>query len=153
MALIVGTNSYISVADADTYFTDRLFATAWTALSAGDKAKALIMATQQIDRLTFKGQKVTVGQTLQFPRFVHVSTGYIETDSIPSIVEDATCEQALYLVQSNADARVQLQRAGVQSYNIGGLSETFTKAGYGKYYPDEVRMLLRPYLLKAVTIS
>ena len=57
ITLTVGTNTYISAADAEIYFDTRLFADTWTAASADDKAKALIMATKALDRLTLKGRK------------------------------------------------------------------------------------------------
>ena len=49
-------NTYVAQADADSYFADRANA-AWAALSADQKASALIQATQYLDaRYTFIGQ-------------------------------------------------------------------------------------------------
>jgi len=49
-------NTYVSQATADAYFSDRANA-AWAALTADQKAAALIQATQYLDaRYTFIGQ-------------------------------------------------------------------------------------------------
>lgn len=48
MALVLGTNSYITQADADTYFADNLRNDLWTPLSTTVKDQALITASQQI---------------------------------------------------------------------------------------------------------
>ena len=65
---------YISVADATTYFgaTLHLYADAWTAASADDKAAALNMAQQKIESIRWKGRKYSEDQDLQWPRYVKV---------------------------------------------------------------------------------
>lgn len=61
-------NTYVSQSTADAYFADRANA-AWAALSADQKASALIQATQYLDaRYTFIGQTLTTTQALQWPR-------------------------------------------------------------------------------------
>lgn len=47
-AVIVGTNAYISVADADIYFDNNLQFAAWDALDPDTKARAIITAAQSI---------------------------------------------------------------------------------------------------------
>ena len=69
--IIIGTNSYISVADADIYFNERLFSEEWTNSVTDNKAKALIMATKKIDNLRLRGMKANQEQTLQFPRAIY----------------------------------------------------------------------------------
>ena len=48
MALVVGTNSYISVADADIYFSDNLQFDSWDDLTNNKKSRALVTASGQI---------------------------------------------------------------------------------------------------------
>lgn len=61
-------NTYISQADADAYFADR-DNVVWAAAEADAKAAALIQATQYLDtRYTFKGQRLTTTQALEWPR-------------------------------------------------------------------------------------
>jgi hypothetical protein len=74
--LIVGTNSYIAVADALTYFDNRLFADAWTTATPDQQAQSLVMATRAIDRQPLMGRKKSFDtdandnplQALEFPR-------------------------------------------------------------------------------------
>jgi hypothetical protein len=55
---------YRSINDADTYFSNQLFATDWTGASDDDKQKALIMASVMVDRLRFKGVKNSLWDAL-----------------------------------------------------------------------------------------
>jgi len=171
--LTVGTNTYISAVDAETYFDTRLFADAWTAASADDKAKALIMATKALDRLTLKGRKKDTTQGLEFPRCYSYDTRNLPGDSgfasfpddgwyceqeVPQVVCDAACEEALALLASGNDPRRVMQRAGVKSYSLGSLSETFadgavaTASSKRGLISEEARSLMRPYLAGAVFV-
>lgn len=49
MALLLGTNTFVTLADSDLYFTDQLGGEAWTDLPETDKEKALIAAWQKIN--------------------------------------------------------------------------------------------------------
>ncbi|MDD3921340.1 MAG: hypothetical protein PHO41_09245 [Eubacteriales bacterium] len=171
VTVTVGTNSYISVADATTYLDNNLYITEWTAASADDKSRAVIMATRKIDRLTLTGAKKLATQALEFPRAYVYDTRYTsdnqtiaaltdegwytETD-VPQAVLDAVCEEALALLQSGNDSRRKLQRAGVKSYSLGSLSETFADsaiAGKSKgLLSDEAKALMKPYIAGAVRI-
>lgn len=51
MALIVGGNSFIIVADADLYFADSLLFSSWDALDSTTKPQALITSAGQINLL------------------------------------------------------------------------------------------------------
>ena len=105
MALVVGTNSYISVADADTYFADRLYATVWTNATTENKEKALIMATSRLDMRDYYGQPTdtTTPQPLKFPRAYLPLVDGIEyaSDEIPDPIKYATCEEAIILLTQN----------------------------------------------------
>jgi hypothetical protein len=56
--------TYRSVADADAYFANQLWATDWTGASDADKAKALLMATRAVDSLRYDGVKRSVWEAL-----------------------------------------------------------------------------------------
>lgn len=69
MALTVGTNSYVDVAESDLYFADRLYATAWTGAVSGDKTKALLSAMLVLEPLcAWNYSKTDPDQALMFPR-------------------------------------------------------------------------------------
>jgi len=62
-------NTYALVADADDYHAGHLYATAWTAATADQKAAALLMATRVIDaEYQFNGYRAGFAQALQWPR-------------------------------------------------------------------------------------
>lgn len=44
MAIVIGTNSWLTLAEAETYFSNRIGSGPWSALTAGDKEKYLISA-------------------------------------------------------------------------------------------------------------
>ena len=107
MALVVedGTglsnaDSYLSVADADTYHTAHGNPAAWSSASDADKEEALRLATQYIDVVygrRFSGTKLAATQALRWPRNgVYDDEGQLlDNDSIPVRVEQATAELAL----------------------------------------------------------
>ena len=90
MTLTVGTNSYLSVADADSYWSARNDST-WSGASTAAKEKALIEATQYIDgAYSFIGSIATSNQSLAWPRYGAVIVSgafagkYYLSDEIPN---------------------------------------------------------------------
>lgn len=163
--ITVGTNSYISVAAATSYFDERLYSTSWTSAEAADKIKALIMATKKIDRQKIRGLKANSDQTLEFPRALyahgesfeapivgmrhHYGPGWVVEDEVSQDVLDATCEEAIALLAGGAKAnqRAELQAQGVKSFSIGKLSETYQTGVSGERLLSlEAKQLLQRYL-------
>lgn len=70
MALIVGTNTYVSQAEADSYFANRYGASSiWEALTDEIKEQLLVSASQSLDIFCeWKGYKLDENQALAFPR-------------------------------------------------------------------------------------
>lgn len=100
MAITVGTDSYLSVADADTYWTNKNNSV-WSAASTAEKEAALREATQYIDSAySFIGQQIT-SNVLAFPRHdVEITSGnfagvYYDSETIPPQIENACAELAL----------------------------------------------------------
>ena len=68
--IVAGAESYISVADADTYFTNRGNGT-WAALTTQVKEQLLRKSTDylvQVYRIKWNGYRVSAEQTLDWPR-------------------------------------------------------------------------------------
>jgi hypothetical protein len=150
MALTVGTDSYVTLTDANTYFTNRLYSDEWSAATDGDKEIALKMATRKIDMQPIIGRKASIDQTLQFPRLLYSDAkqpygntvqerlkgtaglynlpGWIAEDGVSQDVKDAQCEEAFAILKngSTANKRAELQRQGVTSFSLGSLSETYS---------------------------
>lgn len=99
-------NSYALVADADTYFDERLHATAWTGATADDKARALIWATRMLDDLDWLGSAAATTQALRWPRtgVYDRENDLISSSVIPDDIKEALYEQALQLIGSDLTA-------------------------------------------------
>jgi len=177
VTLTIGTNSYISVENADLYFNDRLYSDIWTSASADNKARALIMACKNLEKQFYKGIKKVEGQILAFPRCYVVDKRndfnllinkpinltiykpFINTYSIWNCEEDVTqnvkeaqCEEAITLLERGNSQRRKLQQEGVSNFSLGGMSETF-KDGAGRgLLSQDAKELLKTYLAGAVSI-
>lgn len=128
---------YASVAQADAYFSGRLYAGVWTENPTEDRNKALVTATRSIDRLAFVGEKnaawlvrdelgggkrsnteeetiETAGltQALEFPRGADTS--------IPEDIKIACYEIAIELLDGR-DVNIELE-------NLTRVSEGFASA-------------------------
>ncbi len=139
-------STYCTTTEAATYFSGRLHADSWVSANECDKTKALVMATRIIDRQPVKGVKAAYNQGNQFPRY--------PDKEVPQAVKDATCEEALALLERGNGQRRKLQAEGVTSFSVGGLSETYLQGiRGGGLLSQEARELLRPWLLTAVRIT
>ena len=143
-------NSYVTVEEADAYFSNTLNTDVWDNADETTKEKALKMATRQIDRLPFAGRKLDINQFLEFPR---TNTALEFTDGIPNEITYATCEQALFVLKGGSK-RQELQKQGVKSYSLGDLSETFADnlSEAQKTICPEALSYLRKFLLGSVAI-
>src|SRR5678810_157099 len=95
-------NSFVTVAEGDTYCDARLNASAWTDAEDDDKAKAVIEATRELSAKMWVGSKSTTAQALAWPRAYATDPdaawagwGYYDSNIVPQRVKDATCELAL----------------------------------------------------------
>lgn len=178
MSIVVNENSYLSLADANTYVSDNYVSTAteytsWGALNDANKELYLKKATKKIDRLYLRGIKAVSTQTLEFPRAIRTdyrrenfplvnirldADWVIETE-VSQNVKDAQVEEALSILVdgTTANKRAKLQAQGVKSFSLGNLSENYgtgTKAnGTTKLFSTEAQELLRYYLLGSVNIG
>jgi len=125
MSLTVGTNSWVTMIEADTYFSERLGSENW--VSGADKEKALKTAYRQIK---FNGD-YEIGSTV--------------TDNL----KYAQMEQAYFLLSFEADIshRKALQAQGVISAGI--IKETYVEGDLSKVALCQFsQMLLKDYSTK-----
>lgn len=152
MSITVGVDSYISLEEANNYFSSRLHSEAWSNATDADKEKALKQATRNIDTLPFRGMPLSNNQVLAFPRkyFVYNNGNLtlVADKDIPKEVKYATCEEALYLLQNSQ--RKQLQEEGVTSISIGNLTENYS--GTVKTISPNAYKLLSKYIISGVFI-
>jgi len=132
-------NSYISVNSADNYFNERYDSQGWldigstgTLSSTDQKGALLIQATREIDRtFRFYGGKENVGtigasdfQNLSFPRADDTDTN--GNSIILEDIQEATCEQALWLLQ-RADVQVSQDETTVSQPKFSNMAYDLLK--------------------------
>ena len=147
MALVVETgaglanaNSYVSVADADTYHATYTGSTDWSGAANATKERALISATQYLDiehEGRWRGVKGSSTQSLSWPRANAVDyDGYtVDSDIVPQKLKDACCELALRVVLGDDLLGVVTEPGDVasESVTVGPIS---TAVEYVNGRPD-----------------
>lgn len=146
-------NTYVTLAEASTYFGDRLNSDAWDSASSDNKSKALLTATKVLDsRVIWKGDKAQSSQRLQWPRYgVEDSVSYPDSGKntdfldtvIPQFLKDAQCEQALALL-TNADQLADTNK-GISKVKVDVVELTFDKQDTADVLARPVRDLIEPY--------
>ena len=124
-------NSYVSVADFKSYWTDRNVT--YTELDPEIKGW-LINATQYIDlNYTFKGEVSDSDQALQFPRkYICDKNGNeLASDKVPLQVVYATCELGA-INKTNKDL---YEQNNVKSEKLGPVSVTYKDGVNNESYP------------------
>jgi hypothetical protein len=148
LAVTVGTNSYVTLAEAETYMASRIGTAAWDDANQSERTAALLMATRRIESMRFRGIKYLETQTMEFPRvmwgqgqtryseeherYSEMSklAGWMGDDEVPQSVKDAQCEEALAIVSTAGDEidRISMQSQGVTAVRIGEFYEKYGNA-------------------------
>lgn len=125
------TNSYATVAEADSYLEAHSDFSDWTVLAEAVKIKHLVQAARMIDQELFHGAKVSSTQSMRFPRTTQMNVdSYTVLTAIPPAVKNAQCEQAIYLMKHGHSRRMELRADGVKQISLGGragASESFVQ--------------------------
>lgn len=129
MALVLNTNSYVEIADADTYFETRIDSANWFDASDEIKEQALVTATQLVDDHAWIGSAVSSSQALAWPRsnviYFDDRLGQqitVAEDEVPTRVKTAVFEQALHLI-NNEDLLAGTTQT-FESISVGSISLT-----------------------------
>lgn len=125
-------NSYADAVDGEDYHEAHLYNSAWTGASAATKEAALVMATRLIDgSYQFNGYRASDTQALQWPRQhcpdpdkltsawsaqFGIARPEFDSDKIPKILVDATCEVARELIK--ADSTDAVEGEGISRLSI-----------------------------------
>lgn len=151
-------NSYISLADAETYFESRLHITNWTEATTDNKNRALVQAARMIDRyVRYIGWKTEDTQAMEWPRAGIYYDGskywsdvsyqiewevYSVADNyIPKEIKYAQCELALTLLAG--DIQALPDTAGYSSISVAGaVSLVVDKSDRVKMVPDHVMKMI-----------
>lgn len=132
-------NSYITRTDAASRLADnRLYDQAWIAATDADKDSALIWATTLIDQsFDFFGSIRTQEQSLRFPRYglTDRDRRFIDTETIPTILKQATAEFALALLERNRTGDPAVIGLGFSRAKVDVLEIELDKNA-AQQYPD-----------------
>ncbi len=134
-------NSYVTLAEAETYFVDRMHVSAWGALTDEVKSNLLVSSSQMLDwYVKWKGTKTDPAQSMGWPRsaitpqysYPYYYTNYsttsgvlrpdgteIGTDELPMEVPIAVFEQAFSNIPSDRTEDDPL--AGIGKLSAGSL--------------------------------
>lgn len=160
MALIKGTNSYVTLDEADSYFDTRLDVAAWNDADCELKEQALVTATSILDDMSWAGQVQDQDQSLAFPRagsFMDTSRGlrvafstftFVTTNEEEGslkrdmrLVRKATYELAYHLVNNGG----LMDRTGsVENIKVGSIE--ITEVQDASVFPSIVRKIVQPML-------
>lgn len=145
MALLKGTNSYATVAEADAFFEDRLDVSAWTLADPAQKAQALVTATRILENLSWIGTAISEDQPLAFPRngeYFDPRAGslvVLDNTVVPTRIIEATYELAYHLLNNDG----LLDNTGqVKNVSLGSLTLTDVKAP--SLLPRVVKNVIKP---------
>lgn len=123
-------NSYVTLAEAEIYFADRMHVSAWDALEDAVKSALLVSASQMLDwYVKWKGVKSTTAQSMLWPRTgaIRPDGTEIDSDVLPSEVKTAVYEQAFANIEADRTSDDPL--AGIGQLQAGSL---MIKAGAEK---------------------
>lgn len=177
-AIDLSGNTYLTLAQADTYFDNRPGSTGWYGVTSDNKERALLTAVTLLDEARiWIGAPVREDQPLAWPRVAIrpserrarrlIRTGF-ETltgatgglydarsrfwasNVIPKPIKDAQCEIALALL--DADYNLAPNEASIKSFSADGLSVEFDTPQKRTELPVLVSRLLAPMSMGGVEL-
>lgn len=150
-------NSFVTLAEADTYMESRLNGSTWDAATTDNQNRALVEATRELSARTWLGDRVTAAQALAWPRqWAHdpdsPTSDYYSTDVVPQRVKDACCELAFQFIKAGTTDVAALDSTdGVVRKKIDVIETEyapFSRARGLARYP-RVMQLIAPLLARA----
>lgn len=140
-------NTYITLADADTYHDSHGYATTWTAATDDQQKVVLVWATRLLDaHFEWTGEIASDTQSLGWPRAATYDKfgRLLANDAIPEAIEFATAELARHLLAADRTAPESVDLA-LKSVKAGSIAIEYlngTTAG-AAVVPDAVYDLIR----------
>jgi len=137
-------NSYVSVAYADDFHSDR-GNTSWASATTATQQAALIKATDYVESnyTIITGSVLVSTQALQWPRIMAIDrNGFIlDSASVPRVVKDAACILAL-VVADGTDINAPIERT-TKREQAGPVEVEYTDNAAARTIYAEVNGLLR----------
>jgi len=147
MAITVGTDTYVTLAEFKTYLGKKYGVDTVIALSDADLEKLLVCACNNIELLQFDSAWDVTNQTLKFPRLYE--------DKVSNNVKLAQMEEAISLKLDSGVTNNRIAN-GIKSVSIDGASETYVDRDTFSVLGLASRRaytLLQSYILKAMTMG
>lgn len=147
--VVADADSYIALADAETYATERGFGTAWSGATDAAKEAALRYATQWLDeRYDWLGIiSTTATNRLKWPRLYAVDMDGREWTGVPQALKDAVVEVALQHLSTGVN-EVHKRGGAIKRVRVEGAVEReyFDGAPANRSWPFVDRLLRNLYL-------
>lgn len=128
-------NSYITLGDAKTYFSWRLYTDAWDEANDQQREAALLMACQRLEQEDYIGIVVDEDvQALKWPRQLNEDGDLIRTypiTTVPQPIKNAQCEVALWILKTSG-----VTAGAIESIKIGNSVEIKSASGSGAVVDD-----------------
>lgn len=148
-------NSYLSLDEAEVYFSTRLNSSVWNLIEDTDTKKmALIAACRRMEsELDYVGEATTTTQALKLPRaymYNRNRTAYLDKDVIAQVFKDAQCEQAAAELASDLNATSSIR--GISDVQVSTIWVRFDpnkSTDSGPVVVKPVWTLLKPWLLNS----
>lgn len=152
MAVQLNVNSYVTVADADLFFGNRLDVAAWQGADSTTKGQALMTATQMLDDMLWAGTVVNSDQPLAFPRVCEYfdpklgTLVYLDGASVPERIIRATLELAYHLLNNDGllDSSDTVKSIAIGPIKLDGMQPV-------SVVPIAVKNVIKPLLINAGT--
>ena len=126
-------NSYVTLAEANSYFETVPDSSTWTNKTDDQKNRALIAAAREIDNLVFYGDRCDNGQALKFPRNNYeVDDVELACTAVPNNIKYAQYELARALANdTDAITGTTGKEGNISEAKLGDLAVKFSTASQG----------------------
>lgn len=150
-------NSFITLAEAETYMLGRGNKALWTAATDANKNIALAEAAQELDLRNYVGRRTDTTQALDWPRQSAVdpdnpSGQFFETTEIPTRLKNAQAELSFQFIKAGTtdvaalDSATNIKRKKVDVLETEYFASTSTPTGLARY--PRVMNYIRPLLVQ-----
>lgn len=136
-------NTYISLADAETYFEGRANKSTWSDATDANKNIALVDAARQLDALVdWYGSRATEDQSMRWPRYgAYDRDGWaFDSDEIPTELQEAQCELAIAILAE--DRTDDPDGIGLKRVKAGSVEVEFNSAVSKPVIPTIIKRLI-----------
>lgn len=147
-------NSYNTLAEADSYFADREPSTAWDDASEVDQEDALLTATKRLEQEHFRGTPVKPltgtssgdTQSLWFP--AHEVTNRAGWTYLQTVIPEGIKRAQLEIAYAILDGQIKLVDSGLEQFDrakVGSLEVDIRHTRKAGALPEHVRRELREF--------